>query len=137
MGMVCIYCGNDTQVTNSRHQKRRNHVWRRRKCISCGAIFTTTEQPELEHALSVRIQGRLEPFTQEILLISVYDSLKHRQTATSDAVALTETITSQLHAFVTNAVIERDTLVTIATETLQRFDTAAETFYAAYHPIGH
>jgi transcriptional regulator NrdR family protein len=133
--MVCIYCASDTQIINSRHQKRRNHVWRRRKCVACKAIFTTTEQIELQQSLSIRSNGRLSPFLRERLLISIYDSLKHRPTASSDAAALTETILNQLQPLIMEAALNRNDLVVITSETLQRFDTAAATYYSAYHPI--
>jgi transcriptional regulator NrdR family protein len=134
MGMICIYCGGNTQVTNSRHQKRLNQVWRRRACVECKAIFTTNERPDLEQALSLRRNKALEPFSREVLLVSVYDSLKHRKSAVSDAVGLTTTIVSQLSPFITDATLERDVLATVAAEVLERFDPTAATIYRAFHP---
>lgn len=133
--MQCIYCGSDTSVVNSRHQKRLNQVWRRRKCEACSAIFSTNEKPDLGLALSVRRTIQLEPFTREKLLISVYDSLKHRPDSAQDAVALTDTIISKLQPLFTDGVIDRDNIVIIAHEVLARFDHAAATFYQAYHPL--
>lgn len=132
--MICIYCSGSTQVVNSRHQKRTNQVWRRRKCVDCQAVFTTNERADLEQALSFRQDKALEPFSREILLLSVYDSLKHRKTAVSDAVGLTATIISQLTPFIANATLERDVVVTVAAEVLGRFDSTAATIYQAFHP---
>jgi transcriptional repressor NrdR len=132
--MNCIYCGGDTQVVNSRHQKRLNQVWRRRKCVVCNAIFTTNERPDLEQALSIRRNNALESFSREVLLMSVYDSLKHRKTAVADAVGLTTTIISQLSPFIADATLERDVLATVAAEVLHRFDPTAATIYRAFHP---
>lgn len=131
--MLCIYCSGNTQVVNSRHQKRTNQVWRRRRCVACNAIFTTNERPDLEQALSFRRDKALEPFSREILLLSVYDSLKHRKTAMNDAVGLTTTIISQLNPFIADAVLERDIVVTVTGEVLNRFDPTAATIYRAFH----
>jgi transcriptional repressor NrdR len=133
--MVCIYCGSETQVTNSRHQKRANQVWRRRKCVNCGAIFSTLEGVNTSQALSVQKKNGLEPFSRDTLLITVYDSLRHRKTALQDATALTSTIISTLTPLADNAVIDRDVIVTVTITILQRFDKPAATHYQAFHPL--
>lgn len=120
---------------NSRHQKRTNSVWRRRKCLSCGAVFTTLEAVDASQALSVRNQRRYEPFYRDTLLLSVYESLRHRKTAITDATALTGTILGRLYPHVQEAVIDRDEIVKATQETLNRFDKAAATSYAAFHPL--
>lgn len=133
--MVCIYCGHETQVTNSRHQKRVNQVWRRRKCVQCGAIFSTLEGANTSQALSVQQKNGLEPFSRDTLFISVYDSLRHRNSALADATALTATIISTVTPLAENAVIDRDVLTTVATTVIERFDTVAATHYRAFHPV--
>ncbi len=88
----------------------------------------------MQQALRVRRGKRSEPFSRDQLLLSIYDSLRHRKTATMDASALTGTILSQLYPLIHEATIERDTIVEIAAATLDRFDTAAATHYRAFHP---
>lgn len=133
--MVCIYCSSGTQVTNSRHQKRTNQVWRRRKCLGCGAIFSTTEGVNTSQALSIHKNNGLEPFQRDQLFVSVYDSLRHRKDALNDATALTSTILSTIYPLAQNAVVERDVLATVAATVLERFDKAAATHYRAFHPV--
>ena len=41
--MKCIKCDSETGVCDSRLRNEANIVWRRRKCKSCGHIFTTEE----------------------------------------------------------------------------------------------
>lgn len=135
--MVCVYCGSDTQVINSRHQKRLNHVWRRRKCRFCKAIFTTTETADTTSALRVRTTGSLEPFLRDNLLMSVYDSLRHRKTALTDATELTATILSNVYDLADNGVVDREAIVTVTTAVLERFDKVAAVHYKAFHPTGH
>lgn len=132
--MVCTYCGAETQVVNSRHQKRQNQVWRRRKCIGCTAIFTSLEAVDLSQAVRVVSNESYEPFSRDRLLLSVYDSLRHRKTAIEDATALVATIISQLLRLAESGAIQRDHIVAITSEILSRFDTLAATHYQAFHP---
>ncbi len=131
--MVCIYCGSKTEVTNSRLQKRLNHTWRRRQCLKCHAIMTTSEQIDLEKTILVTRQGRLEPFRRDILFVSVHDSLKHRKTAISDATGLTDTIISALYPEMTDAQVETNTISKTALKILKRFDKVAATHYQAFY----
>lgn len=136
VGMVCVYCSSPTQVTNSRLQRRSNHIWRRRKCLACGSIFTTSEHPELTTAFMVAgAAGKLKPFSRDQLFITIYQSCKHRPTAVGDATALTDTVLGHLLAGRHDGTIKRDTIVRITHQALKRFDLAAATFYAAYHPL--
>lgn len=132
--MVCIYCSGKTSVTNSRKQKRPNQIWRRRQCQECGAVFTTEERPLTDTSVMILRRGRSEPFSREILLLSLYDSLRHRKTAITDAKALTDTVWSRLLPQIDSATLQRDDLVATTTEVLRRFDKAAATSYHAFHP---
>lgn len=132
--MLCIYCSSGTQVINSRHQKRVNNVWRRRKCISCKEIFSTIEAPDLVRSMLVHKGKASEPFLRDNLFATVYDSLKHRKSALTDATALTNTAISKLYALANDGVIERDVITTVVETILRRFDKAAATYYKAFHP---
>lgn len=135
--MVCVYCGSPTKVTNSRKQRHGNGIWRRRQCLSCGAVFTSRELADLRESLRVAQNAshkRLAPFMRDRLFLDIYESCRHRPTALGDAAGLTETIVDKLLASTKNGVIERNQIVVISKEVLARFDTTAVTFYAAYHP---
>lgn len=131
--MVCIYCSGNTDVFNSRHQKRLNHVWRRRRCAVCKAVFTTIEAADPSQTVLIKRNGHLEPFSRELILLSVYDSLKHRKTAVQDATALTATIVSTLYGLTANATLERDQITEAAATVLERFDSVAAVHYRAFH----
>ncbi len=133
--MKCIYCREDTKVTNSRLQKTRNQVWRRRHCQQCGADFTTLEKPDFLTALTVTHKKYYTPFSRDKLFLSVYESVKHRKTALSDATALTDTIVGKLYPLIQSGSLTQDQIVTIASEALHHFDKAAASHYNAYHPI--
>lgn len=133
--MVCIYCSGETKVTNSRLQKRANQIWRRRQCLECGALFSTEEQAITDTSILFIKIRHSEPFQREKLLLSVYEALRHRKTAISDATALCETIWSQLYIRITDAKLARDDVVRVTHEVLKRFDKAAATAYLAFHPL--
>ncbi len=134
--MLCIYCQGETQVINSRHQRRTNQVWRRRKCLACKSVFTSTEAADLSLSLSFRTsQNTLQPFSRDILFISLYDSLRHRKSATSDASALNQTILSKLLPKAKGAVINREAVVQLTHDVLKHFDKAAAVHYRAFHPL--
>ena len=137
--MFCIYCTAGTKVVNSRLQKRRNQVWRRRKCLSCEAIFTSEEKIEYKAAWVIYhpSDGRFESFQRDKLFLSLYDCLKHRAGPREDAAALTETVISKLPAHVMESVtVHRDALVRVANVALNRFDRVASAQYEALHGRG-
>ncbi|GAC1387758.1 MAG: hypothetical protein NVS1B7_2790 [Candidatus Saccharimonadales bacterium] len=133
--MVCIYCAQPTRVINSRHQKRSNQVWRRRKCSQCQAIFTTLESIDTFQSIRLRRKTCLEPFSRDTLLIGIYDSLKHRTTASNDATGLTATVMGNILPLIRNAVVERRDLIEVVGLVLERFDNVAATHYRAFHKI--
>lgn len=133
--MVCIYCGGKTQVTNSRPQKRLNRTWRRRECLECGAIFSTSEAADYEGSIVVRPRehGKPQPFSRDKLFASLYKCLGHRKTAVTDAGALTDTIIAKLLRSTTEAALNPVEIIAVTHETLTNFDTAAAVQYQAYH----
>lgn len=132
--MVCTYCMNETQVTNSRHQKRANNVWRRRHCSSCDITFTTHEKADLATSSVVLKQsGALEPLSRDKLFISIYESCRHRATALPDAAALTDTVLGNiLKQQSTKGSILLDDLLDTTQRALHHFDPVSATYYQAY-----
>lgn len=135
--MVCIYCGAETRVINSRLQKRSNHIWRRRQCTKCQALFTTVEKADYTKSWIVKNQTKdVGPFYQEKLLLSVWNSLKHRKTALTDAIELTNTLINSLnHKVSVDGTIQSKDIARSAQVALSRFDKAAGVSYAAYHHL--
>ena len=160
--MVCIYCGSKTQVTNSRHQKRHNNVWRRRECLNCHAVFTTEESVEYSGSIVVRsdhsagtsrgkgsrkatravtglsepsgrIHTSMTPFSRDKLYVSVLKCLGHRAAAVEDATALTSTIIARLLLQTDNGALTSTIIIDTTHEVLYRFDRAAAVQYRAYH----
>lgn len=154
--MVCIYCKGNLAVSNSRPQKSRNQTWRRRPCKTCGAVFTSIEAIDLSQALTVSTAPQtrrrsaeqssasntgnksklpdLQPYDRDRLFVSLHASLQHRPSAISDARGLCETITAHITGLAQNGRVDSRTIAETALNTLQRFDAAAATHYAAFHP---
>ena len=76
--------------------------------------------------------GHVEPFSRDKLLISMYDSLKHRKSAVADASALVDTVLGKVFKASAGPTIKRDLLTNIAANTLKQFDKPAQVHYLAY-----
>lgn len=130
--MVCPYCKKDSQVTNSRLQKRSNSVWRRRKCTACGAIWTSLERIEYATVWRVRKDGHLLEFRPETLLISLYEALKHRKTADIDAKYICDTVIAKLLAK-NIPELPAELITRTAHDILRRYDKVAASLYLVTH----
>lgn len=132
--MVCVQCGRNTQVINSRLQKRNNKVWRRRKCLNCGTVFSTQEIIQYENTwIVVDSSGNFSPFSVNKLLLSLNNSCRHRPTSLSDAAALSDTIIKKLLQKHLNTPISSRLISQVSQVALNRFDKAASVHYAANH----
>lgn len=131
--MVCPYCHGNTHVSNTRPQKRSNRLWRRRKCEKCGATFTSLEAIDVASVLRVSHNKRPTLFDKDRLLISIYESCRHRKQAHSDASALAQTVVDTLMRQTTDGILEVDTIRIVTHQTLLHFDPVAAAVYAATH----
>jgi transcriptional regulator NrdR family protein len=133
--MVCLHCSSETQVINSRHQKRLNQVWRRRRCLTCKAVFSTTESADYATAVLVRgAQGAIRPFSRDKLFVSIMSACQHRKTAINDAGGLTTTVIKRSFESLQQGVVDTKAIKAAAYVALQRFDPTAAALYRAYHP---
>lgn len=133
--MKCIICGGDTFVSNSRPAKEGSAVWRRRECGDCGTVFSSRERPDLSLSIKVKKdQEILEAFSEEKLLLSVYESLSHRKDRLRASKELTLTIVKQLLP-VRSGVVSAKEIAELAYKAIERFDKAAATFYTAHHKL--
>ena len=133
--MVCYQCSGETAVINSRPQKRTNQVWRRRVCTLCDTVFTSIEAIDYTKSLLVH-RGptkQLIPFERDRLLLSLYKSLGHRDTALSDAGGLCATIIAKLTPAASNNVVESRQIAQVALVALNRFDKLSAQHYQAFH----
>ena len=137
--MICIFCGSETEVTNSRPNSSTPTVWRRRRCKACVAQFSTQELPDLSKALKVGSPDNKQsrPFERDKLFVSVHRALLHRSDALQSATALTATIMRHIlkkqRALTASFVVPRGRIARIAIQALKRYDPLAAATYKAYH----
>jgi len=135
--MVCEYCGSPTSVINSRHQKRSNQIWRRRRCRGCGALFTTHESVYLPAAFSVNTRGQIKPFVPDKLFAEILLCLQDRSDVYIAARELSATITRKLLKRAADGLISSQDISAQAAVVLKRFDRQAYLRYLAEHPSLH
>lgn len=129
--MVCVYCGGQTAVVNSRPQKRNNQVWRRRKCLRCAALITTTEVADYSTNLLVETSSGFKPFLADKLYTEVLLAVEHRKNCYNEARELTNTIIKQLLSETGRPVFTSKQISAKTLQVLARFDKRAWHRYSA------
>jgi transcriptional repressor NrdR len=132
--MVCVYCGYETKVTNSRLQKRSNQVWRRRQCEACKAVFTTHEAIDLSQTLLVGSGASGHPFLPDRLYSDLLEALQDRKDRYIAAREVTSTIIQKLQKNTNGPLFSTKLISKTAAEILKRFDKRAYLRYTAEHP---
>lgn len=132
--MVCLYCGFDTKVGNSRLQRRSNQVWRRRACKRCGAVFTTHEVIDLSSTLLVVVAGVPKPFVTDMLYTELLIAMSHRTNAYLDAREATNTVIKRLLELPGKPLYLPSQISLIASEVLNKLDKRAYLRFIAEHP---
>ncbi len=135
--MVCLYCGGDTAVTNSRAVAGEHGVWRRRRCKACGAVFTTNEYAQLTSALRVVKKGQLVPFAPEKLYMSIYSCLTPAEDSIEVARALQFSVITKLLKKRGGPTVKSEFIAETVARTLKRYNRLAYIKYAANHPSLH
>lgn len=131
--MICPFCSKETEVINSRPQKRTNGVWRRRHCYGCNRLFTTVEKADLE--ASVRVQKRsgvLEPLSEAKLMISLYRALEHHENAPDMALELSQAVINSVLKYATEPIVPSSAIAHHIIIVLKRFDAAAAIRYKSF-----
>lgn len=79
--------------------------------------------------------GKSTSFRREKLVQSLYDSLKHRPQALSEAMDLSDTVIALLMPQIKNASLTRNQVAETTHKVLTRFDKPASVSYLAFHPL--
>lgn len=134
--MFCINCFHiKTAVTNSRPQKNKAAIWRRRTCLNCGKVFTTYERPSLaENTTIYSADGTNASFNIGRLIISINQSFSHNQAAGKyDSLWLAQTVEDTLSSQIKT--ITTDDIAAITHQVLRAYDELAAVQYAARHEL--
>jgi transcriptional regulator NrdR family protein len=132
--MVCLYCGENTIVTNSRANKRLPQTWRRRKCQVCKATMTSLEKFPVEVTLRVEKRNfRIQPFYRDKLYLSIYKSIDHIKNAQANAGYLTETVIKRLISNKPlNPLIKSSDIAVATRKVLKNYNAASAIKYEAF-----
>jgi transcriptional repressor NrdR len=132
--MVCPKCLHaKTRIYNSRAVKRTNQTWRRRRCDNCGFEFSTREYVESGDSLQVTTNGKLLPFSQIKLLLSLARATEHYKKP-DIAMYLMAIIENKLLHNSEKGVISVQDVLQATLKTLHSFDTQSFVAYLAAHP---
>jgi len=132
--MFCVNCFyKNTSVTNSRPHKKQPSIWRRRKCPTCGTVFTTYERPSLADNKPVHLEhGKTEEFNLGKLTLSIAQSLAHLpREAEYNALWLAQTVEDTLSTEC--EIVTPEEIAATTHATLRRYDELAAIQYAAKH----
>lgn len=78
--MQCPFCNSSkkkskTDVINSRQTKGGDDVWRRRRCLSCDEIFTTSEHFSYDSWFIIKRNLTRKRFVYEKLFVSILNAI--------------------------------------------------------------
>ncbi|MBT9149466.1 MAG: transcriptional regulator NrdR [Dehalococcoidia bacterium] len=94
--MWCPYCGHEnSRVTDSRSVPQ--SIRRRRRCLECGARFTTQERVENTNAVIIKKDRRRERFNREKLLRGILRACEKRPLPTGAIEKLVDDIEAELY----------------------------------------
>lgn len=78
--MKCPFCNtlkkqSKTDVINSRKGKSGDEVWRRRQCLTCNEVFTTTEHFSYDSLFVIKRNLTRKRFVYEKLFVSILNAI--------------------------------------------------------------
>ena len=130
--MKCPYCRQaTTDIFNTRPTRFGTQIWRRRKCLSCGANFTTYEQPDLHFLKVVKKSGKAERYSRAKLFSGIYGAFLSVKAKETTVDAVTDTIEAKILDTQQKQISSQDVAKIVLT-TLKHFNTAAFLRYLAY-----
>jgi transcriptional repressor NrdR len=132
--MVCLYCGGETSVANSRWQRRNNQVWRRRQCLTCRAVFTTHEAIDLSSTLLVETGRQYKPFESDLLFTELLLALQDRKDCYQAAREATHAVIARLLKLADKPLFKTTEISSASSGVLKSLDRRAWLRYSAEHP---
>ena len=114
-------------------------IWRRRKCSHCNWVFTTTEQPVMDGAFSIKNSKRKKDtqlYASADLLLALITAFAH-STKRQLAIQLFYRLERELfqQAAQQNFILSKDAYHTHIINVVRAYDISASMLYAAQHGI--
>ncbi len=131
--MKCPFCESpDTQVSDSRPTDNNSTVRRRRRCLNCGARFTTYERIQLRELQVIKKDERREPFDRDKLERSILIATRKRPVEREKVERLVRGIQQRLERYGEEA-IPSSVIGEMIMETLQNLDKVAYIRFASVY----
>jgi transcriptional repressor NrdR len=138
--MKCIYCDfKKTDVINSRKTKNATVVWRRRKCLKCYEIFTTSEHAYDNNVFVIKRNKYKTRMIYEKLFVSIFMSFQHTKYFDGGNTALkckkiSDLVTKKILSLRKKVIHSRDIIFIVYKELLKVDKFAAEKYknYSEY-----
>lgn len=135
--MYCPFCHSDQViVSNSRPSHKNIQIWRRRKCLKCGGVFTTREKMTASFLVVEKHDGRHVQYAHSKLFASVYRSIIGRKRIDQgEASKIAENITQKIEEkLITgkNRVVKTSDLIVLVIKTLAKPYPGSALRYFAY-----
>ncbi len=129
--MKCPYCsGSESRVLDSRSVDE--GVRRRRKCLACGARFTTYERAQSQNILVVKKDGRREEFSRDKLSCGIRKACEKRPLPTGAIDKLIDNIEAELY-HLGQAEISSSIIGDLAMRELEKLDHIAYIRFASVY----
>lgn len=135
--MKCPFCkSSKTDVINSRKTSDQRGVWRRRKCLKCKEIYTTTEYFSHDSLFVVKRNLVRKKFVYEKLFVSIFNAviggkIRDQGDDAARAKRLTGEIIDEIIKLRSKYVATKE-IVTFAYKVLEKENSFFATRYAVY-----
>ncbi|MBS3093645.1 transcriptional regulator NrdR [Candidatus Pacearchaeota archaeon] len=127
--MRCIYCSQQTKVTDKRESP--DGIRRRRECLKCKKRFTTYEKPEKKEIIVVKKDGRREQFSKEKLKSGVIKACEKRPIPTKEIDEIINDIEEKL--LNKGKEVKTDTIGKMVMQNLKKLDKIAYIRFASVY----
>ncbi len=136
--MRCIYCAHKTtEVVNSREGKKGSTTWRRRMCLGCNRVFTTTESGRADNLFVIKSNNRRQRFLYEKLfasIFSVFSTLKHRDNGDNALVSkqISEKVIQSILSTTVGKDVKTKTIIALVFKELKKVTPSLSSHYIYY-----
>lgn len=130
--MKCIFCGEDTKVTDKRDSEAETR--RRRECLKCKKRFTTYERVEEPNLIVIKKDKSREPFSREKLRTGILKACEKRPVETEKIDKIINEIERKIRDKIKGKELESKEIGELVIKALKRLDKVAYIRFASvYH----
>jgi len=130
--MKCIFCGEDTKVTDKRDSE--SETRRRRECLKCKKRFTTYERVEEPNLIVIKKDKSREPFSREKLRAGIMRACEKRPVETEQVDKIINEIERKIRNKIKGKEVTSREIGELVIKELKKLDKVAYIRFASvYH----